>query len=126
MFDEATMTELVDRVALRVVELLDERRPTTHPRLVDVADLAEILGVSPDTIYRHQAALGVVKVGSGLRPTLRFEVERACAAWTARCASAPSQESATPAATGRKTGRPRRATGTRSDLLPIRGGEIAS
>lgn len=121
-FDGDALSELVDAIARRVVELLDERSAGTTPgRLVDVAALAEILDVSADTVYRHQIALGVVKIGDGPKPALRFDVAKATSAWNARCAGAPSQEPATTADTGRKAGRPRRATGASVDLLPIRG-----
>lgn len=121
--DTDALAELADMVALRVLELLDERgagaRP--HDRLVDVAELAEILNVSRDTVYRHSATLGAVRIGDGPRPALRFDVEKATAAWTARCASVPPLEPAPRAGAGRTPGRPRRVAGTGADLLPIRG-----
>jgi hypothetical protein len=113
--DETTMRELADRVAIRVVELLGER-PPSGARMVTVAELARDLRVSPDTVYRHQLALGVVKVGGALR----FDLAAARAAWTARCASSTSDERTEPATPRNAGGRPRRQTGTGVDLLPIR------
>lgn len=124
--DDAVMLEFVERVARRVVELIEDQRPSGRPRMVDVAELAEILGVSRDTVYRHSKQLGAARIGDGPRPALRFDVERATAAWASRCVEdAPSQDrgSRSRAGTGNKPGRPRRTTGSRSpvELLPIRG-----
>lgn len=118
--DPPTMDELVERVALRVVELLDER-PMTAPRVVDPAGLAQILGVSRGTIYEHAKSLGAIRIGNGPKAAMRFDVEKAMTAWTARCAGSSSQEPATPATAPRRAGRPRRTPGTGVELLPIRG-----
>jgi len=84
------LDELVDRVARRVVELLDERdqaqlldevRHAETKPLVDAATIARILGISRATVYEHSGALGAVRLLEGSRPRLRFDVTKARAAW---------------------------------------------
>ena len=85
---------LVDAVAVRVLELLDERQAAAASdgerrqvdatagasRLVDATELAEALSVSRRYVYEHSDQLGAVKLGSGKQPRLRFDVEAARAA----------------------------------------------
>lgn len=81
--------QLVEAIARRVVELLDERDdhgPAT-PRLVDAATLASVLAVTPEWIYDHAEQLGVRRLGTGKRPRLRFDVDEARAALAAPEAS---------------------------------------
>jgi hypothetical protein len=71
---------LVDAVALRVVELLDERalRPREpHDQLVDAQGLADALGVARSFVYRHSGMLGAVRLGDGPRAPVRFDIETA-------------------------------------------------
>ena len=60
-----------------------------------------MLGVSRDTVYSHAAELGARHVGEGKRPRLRFDVEEALAAWSARQTSKGSQPPDPPAGAGR-------------------------
>jgi predicted DNA-binding transcriptional regulator AlpA len=119
---------LVDAVAERVFELLAERgAPQGRSRLVSAGELAEVLGVSRDWVYRHAEELGAVRVGgAGPRSEhggrrLRFDVDQALATQTSRQASEASQPPDLPVAAGRS----RRALGVAppSDVprLPIRG-----
>ena len=125
---------LVERVAHRVVELLEERTtdlvadrvakalaqrdraPVDH--LVDAGELARILGVSRTTIYDNASKLGAIEAGIGTRrPRLRFDVEQARAAWTRRDTSERSQPPDPLVArhrerTERRTGRMHRSAGT--------------
>lgn len=48
--------------------------------LVSAADLARRLGVSRGFVYEHARDLGAVRLGSGPKARLRFDVERAQAA----------------------------------------------
>jgi hypothetical protein len=81
---------LVDAVAVRVVELLDERafRPRdTHDQLVDAQALADALGVARSFVYRHGGMLGAVRLGDGPRAPVRFDIEtarEAIACWHSR------------------------------------------
>jgi hypothetical protein len=72
---------LVDAVARRVLDMLDERNAAqTAGRLVDASTLARMLGVSRSTVYAIADELGAVRLGGGSKPRLRFDPERARAA----------------------------------------------
>ena len=64
----------VEAVARRTVELLRGDRPSTFA-LVGARELAPLLGVSIDYVYSHSARLGAVRLGSGRRARIRFDVE---------------------------------------------------
>lgn len=70
----------VDAVALRVAQLIGEVPEPRRTRLVDAATLASELDVDRAWVYANRDRLGVVKLGSGSRPRLRFDVEVARAA----------------------------------------------
>lgn len=107
----ALAAELAEPVARRVAELLREApRPG---RLLDAAELADYLGVERGWVYEHAEELGVVRIGDGQRPRLRFDADRALAArqhWEAHAEPEPAH--ATPR---------RRARTNSAELLPIRG-----
>lgn len=62
--------------------------------LVDARELAEGLGVSIDYVYAHATELGAMRLGSGPKARIRFDLDRARQALEAR--------------TGRSNGRGRR------------------
>lgn len=103
----------IDAVARRVVELLREEttRRTGGTDLISPAEVAQMLGVSRDYVYRHHAELGAVRVGAGSRPRLRFDP----AVVTERLAG--ESQSHTPQRSPSRRRRPRQ----EHDLLPIRG-----
>jgi hypothetical protein len=78
---EPALTELdpatVEAIAARVAELIAERAPARTP-LVDPAELARVLGVERDWVYRHAARLGAIS--SAIVPA-------------PRCASTPTRSS---------------------------------
>lgn len=121
--------ELVEAIARRVVALLVAEPVPVAPAptaLVDTTTLARLLGVSADTVRRHADELGARAVGGerGRGRRLLFDVEVARAAWATSClTSNRSQGDESPADTGRKARRRPRATGSGTDLLPIRGQE---
>ena len=106
---------LASAVAERVVEQLrdEQAAPTSNPDLVDAATLARALGVSTGFVYSRSSELGAVRLGSGPRARLRFDLDRAVEAH-ARCAPGCTA----PATLQTAKPRPRRAA---SKLLPIRG-----
>jgi DNA-binding FadR family transcriptional regulator len=116
--------DFVEAVARRVVELLDERERPAPGRLVDATEIAMMLGVSRSTVYEHADELGAVRLRTGPRAPVRFDPQRALAAWTARESSGeslpadppPAQRSAAPARRRR-----RGAARSSDELLPIRG-----
>jgi hypothetical protein len=72
-FDERSLVELL---ATRVYELLAQRgHEDSQARtrdLLDAAEVARILGCGRGWVYEHKAELGVVGLGDGPRPRLRF------------------------------------------------------
>ena len=119
----------VEAIARRVADLLRVDRPAP---LVDAQAVAERLGISRATVYAYASLLGATRVGNGLRPRLRFDVDRALAAWTSRTTIERSQsdESNAPAgvrprrATRRMTSSAHSVAGTTrngSPLLPLKG-----
>lgn len=66
--DEAS----VNAVAQQVVELLRGMGLVTE-ELVDASEIARRFGVSTDYVYRHAEELGVVRLGDGKKPRLRFD-----------------------------------------------------
>jgi hypothetical protein len=112
---------LVDAVAQRVLELLDQRAETPSTGLVDASTLARTLGVSRSTIYAHALELAAVKVGGGSRPRLRFDPETAREAWTRRSASESSHAPQPPAVSGVRRRRRREPMGSTGRLLPVKG-----
>jgi hypothetical protein len=110
---------LAAAIAERVAELLPGEQPRTQ--LVDAATLAQALGVSRDCVYAHAVELGGQRIGVGPRGRLRFDLDRALAAWTSRSISKESQAPQTPAAAGSSPRRRRQRLGSSPELLPIRG-----
>lgn len=60
----------VNAVAERIVQLL--RSESASPDLIDVAEVARRFSLSPDYVYEHADDLGVVRLGNGPKPRLRF------------------------------------------------------
>lgn len=67
-------SEAVGAIAMRVVELLEGSRSET--RFVSAAELAHLLGVSRATVYEKAHKLGAIRLGTGPRARLRFDVEQ--------------------------------------------------
>jgi hypothetical protein len=81
--------EWVEAVALRVVQLMRSGDVANDRRLVDAATLAGELGVDRSWVYTHRDELGAVRLGSGSKPRLRFDVQVA-RAFLARVRVEPS------------------------------------
>jgi len=108
----AMPAEAVEAIARRVVELLREEALTTR-HLVDAGTLATILDVDRSWVYEHASQLGAIRLGDGPRGRLRFDVDRALAAWQHE-----HQAAAAPVAAQPRRRASRRASG--APLLPIR------
>ncbi|MDE3075009.1 MAG: hypothetical protein KGJ86_06230 [Chloroflexota bacterium] len=145
--DPATVETIVQRTANRasqlvldsLIELREEARAeraqgqpapaaahhdaAPERRLVDAQTLADALGCSRDCIYARSAELGGKRIGNGPRGRLRFDLDRAHEAWSARPHSKASRAPDTPAAPGRSAPRRRRRMGSGPELLPIKGSE---
>ncbi|MBS1868294.1 MAG: hypothetical protein JSS99_01380 [Actinobacteria bacterium] len=96
---DAALADLSERaieaIARRVVELLrsEPPRPTgsgVGERLLTAAEVARWWGVERSWVYQHALRLGVIRLGDGPRPRLRFD----------------------PALVARRLGDPKRAPGT--------------
>jgi hypothetical protein len=74
----------VEAVATRVIELMREGSLASRGLLVDAATLAAELGVTRSWIYEHRDELGVVRLGTGTKPRLRFDVDTARRTLTGR------------------------------------------
>jgi len=111
---------LAQALAVRVLQLLEPvleelAKGRTADILVDAATLGHELGVSRQFVYDHAEELGVLRLGSGRRPRLRFDLEtakRACE----RIADRDSAKGRPPA--HRPTAR---RGGAATGLLPVRG-----
>jgi hypothetical protein len=88
--------EDVDAIAYRVVELLAEQQPHPATGLVDAASLARELGVSRAYVYDHADALGGIRLGTGPKARLRFDLARALAAHRPAAAPVPAPPATRP------------------------------
>ena len=114
----AELDALAEAVATRVLAQLraEPAAPPSQPAgLADAATLARALGVTPAYVYANSGKLGAVRLGSGPKPRLRFDVGEAVKAHTGRESERPA-----PAALQTAKPRPRRAASS-AGLLPIRG-----
>jgi hypothetical protein len=80
----------VEAIARRTVELLRSDLVPASPDLVDAAQVAVALGVSRQWVYEHAENLGGERLGDGVRPRWRFDLEVARRAGS-RSASKRSQ-----------------------------------
>ncbi len=101
LFDEEISTalvELADVIAGRVVELLDRGWGAAPSGLATAAEVAERLGVHKSWVYANQQRLGAVRLGTGPKARLRFDIERAARVISGDPKTAPP----------RRAGRPRK------------------
>jgi hypothetical protein len=78
----ADVEAIVDALARRVVEIVGARSAIFG--LVDACELAEDLGVSIDYVYAHATELGAMRLGSGPKARIRFDLHGARQALEAR------------------------------------------
>lgn len=113
----------IEALAQRVVELLTKTEVSAVNResLVDAAAVATRYSVEPAWVYAHAEELGAIKLGTGAKPRLRFDLEKVARALASCSSDRGSQPPESPAAKPRSRQRPGQETGTKRDLLPIRG-----
>lgn len=66
---------IADAVLQKIVEIVGAR-PATFG-FVDARELADELGVSIDYVYAHAGELGAMRLGSGPKARIRFDLDRA-------------------------------------------------
>jgi len=109
--------EAIEQIAERVAALL-RAAETTAPsaaELLDATELAGRLGVSRDWVYEHADELGVITLGDGPKPRLRFRLETAEQVLRSR-----TRTPASPPAPAHGGSRRRRPAPPDGPLLPIR------
>ena len=72
----ADVEAIAEATARKVVEIVSPPAATTFA-LVSARELARELGVSLDYVYSHAAELGGMRLGSGRRARIRFDLDRA-------------------------------------------------
>lgn len=102
------LEQLADLIADRLREAEAPASAPVRGALVDVHELAALLGVSTSWIYQHAAELGAVRLGSGSRPRLRFDPEAARAASGCLSSNTSQGDTASAGAATAPSSRPRR------------------
>jgi hypothetical protein len=75
----------LDELAHRVADLVNQQPDTTQPaieddgRLLSAAQVARRWGIDRSWVYAHADDLGVRRLGTGVRPRLRFDPVRVAA-----------------------------------------------
>ncbi len=105
----------IEAVAARVAELVRDQTPLAA-HYVDAAELARVLGVDRDWVYRRWRSLGGVKLGTASNAPVRFEVASALELARALGSSAPPEQRQR----GRR-GRPRKTPGLEPGATLLRG-----
>jgi hypothetical protein len=108
----------IEQIAQRLAQLLHERSDTSSQpaQLLDPAQLARHLGVTRTWVYEHAHQLGAIRLGTGAKARLRFDLD------TATTAIKSLNEHPTGNADNGETlrrGRPRRRQQATVTLLPI-------
>jgi hypothetical protein len=103
----------IEHAVYRLAEALKAPHPRTSMRLVDVAEAADMLSVSPEWVRDHAADLGAVRLRDGARSPLRFDPEQLRAYVTARRIAKPA-----PVAPKRRPG-PSRGQAWAESIIPL-------
>jgi hypothetical protein len=104
----------LDRLADLIADRLRaEESPRAADGMVDAAALAGHLGTSREWVYRNAVRLGAVRLGAGERGRLRFNLDRARAAFATADDPPPATTPSPPRAR-------RRASTTTGSVLKVR------
>jgi hypothetical protein len=113
--------QAIEQIAQRVAQLLHEHHDThprpAPPRLLDATQLARHLGVTRTWVYEHAQQLGAIRLGTGTKARLRFDLDTATKALGEHQHTPPIPAGGPPVAPRR--GRPRRRTSGTASLLPV-------
>lgn len=113
----ADLERLADLVAERLAVAL---QPNPEPLLLTAQQVADRFGLSAEWVRNNAADLGVLRLGDGPRPRLRFEAEVVLAALTARTNSEKSQHPDSPVPAGKSVPFAPAVTGSDVAGLPVR------
>jgi len=69
--------QAVERISLRVAQLLQQRAPQSVPELISAGELARRLRVERPWVYRNRELLGGLRIGAGPKAPWRFEYRTA-------------------------------------------------
>lgn len=110
----------IEQIAQRVAQLLRERdHAHSQPApaaLFDASQLATHLGVTRTWVYEHAHQLGAIRLGTGAKARLRFDLDTATTAIKRLHERPPTDATAGEAP---RRGRPRRRQQATIPLLPI-------
>lgn len=70
--DDAT----IEAIAMRVAAVLERSRDARRDELMTAAEVATWWGVERSWVYEHARELGVIRLGEGPSPRLRFDRSR--------------------------------------------------
>ena len=113
------LTALADLIAARVVVALAAEPRGSLPELIDAAEVARRFGVTSEWVRENADRLGVIRLGTGARPRLRFDAERVASALTDReDGGASSREDSAAQRSGPRRRRTREVAGA-PGLLPF-------
>jgi len=79
--------QAVERISVRVAQLLRQRAPQGEPELISAGELARRLRVERPWVYRHRALLGGLRIGDGPKAPWRFDYRTAVEAMRRRQAT---------------------------------------
>lgn len=88
-------------------------------KLLTAHEIAEALGVTRAWVYSHAQELGAIRLGTGPKPRLRFEVDLVAERLAARSVSEQSELQGPAPQRASRSPRVSR-TGSSTDLLPIK------
>lgn len=108
----------VKAIARAVVALLREE-PRGSADLIDAAEVGRRFSVTAEWVREHAEDLGVLRLGNGSRPRLRFDPERVAAALSPRVTGGRSGREEEPAGAPVARRRRPRDPGSSSGLLPV-------
>lgn len=115
---ELFAAKLADRLLAELGALLAAPAPSRE-RWLTATEVAAMLGITRDAVYRQADELGAVRIGTGPKARLRFDADEVAAALRACCTS---MESLPPDPPPRQRSRPRRTPESvrAFPLLPVR------
>ena len=123
----STTVRLADDQLELLADLIAERLRDGHEPdvglvvLVDAAEIARRFGLTPATVRARADEFGVIRLGEGPKPRLRFDPAKVAVALTDCQAGRSPEPAEVPAQPTLRRRRRARRTGTGTELLPRRG-----